>query len=120
MRCYICGKTILIKRTIKTLFSFKPVFRCESCKRRYQVFPFKQVIPKENGLFYLYSLFMEDNSLNWQAFNDEVSDWFNEVLKISKKDDYIFWLDKIDFKLLEILDDVGKNIYILTKSSLDI
>lgn len=118
MRCYICGKTILIKRTIKTLFSFKPIFKCKSCKQKHELFPFRQVIPKEKGQFYLDSLFMDDNDYNWIAFNDEVSEWFKKTLKKCNKGDFIFWFDKIDLNTLEILDNVGENIYILTKKAL--
>lgn len=82
------------------------------------MFLFKQVIPKENGEFYLYSMFAEDNDFNWLAFNDEVAVWFKKVLKKVKTNDFIFWFDKIDYETLEILDNVGNNIYILTKSAL--
>lgn len=118
MRCYICGKIILGKRTIKTLFNFKPIFRCNSCAKKYDLYPFMQVIPKENGQFYLYSLFIKENDYNWLAFNDEVAKWFLMIFKKTTKDDYIFWFDKIDLKTLEILDGVAKNIYILTKNAL--
>lgn len=118
MRCYICGKAIIFKRTLKTLFKFKPTFRCDSCKRRYQIFPFMQVIPKMGGMFYLYSLFTDDNDLNWLAFNDEVAKWFNTIIKKAKIGDYVFWLDKIDISTLEALDNLGNDIYILTKGIL--
>lgn len=118
MHCYICGKAIIIKRTIKTLFNIKPFFRCKNCKRRYPIYPFKQVIPKENGEFFLYSLFTEPNDFDWLAFNDEVDEWFNKIKKKCKINDFIFWLDKIDLKTLEILDNVGNDIYILTKDIL--
>lgn len=116
MRCYICGKAISIKRTIKTLFKLTPIFRCSSCQKKYKLYLFRQDVPKESGMFYLYSLFKEDNDLNWLAFNDEVSQWFMKTLNKVNKGDYVFWLDKIDIDTLKTLDNVGNDVYILTKA----
>lgn len=120
MRCYICGKIIIINRTIKTLFKNEPVFRCSSCKRRYEPLTTLQVIPKEKGSFYIYSLFLEDNDLNWLAFNEETANWFKEIISKAKNNDCAFWLNKIDVKILETLDGLYDDIYILNKVIMEI
>lgn len=120
MRCYICGKKIKVKRNIQTLFKFKLEFRCFSCKRKYFVDINEQIFPKENGLFYIYSLFLEDNEFNWLAFNNEINKWFKEVLEKKTEEDLIIWIDKIDHNLIQKLEHIGQNIYILTKTIFDI
>lgn len=120
MHCYICGKVIIIKRTIKTLFVNEPSFRCNACKRRYKTLFSLQVIPKENGSFYIYSLFLEENDLNWLAFNEEVSSWFNEIKNKITINDYILWLNKIEINILENLDCLYHDVYILNKAIIEI
>ncbi|NLN50877.1 MAG: hypothetical protein GX149_04565 [Acholeplasmataceae bacterium] len=120
MRCYICGRSVFKKRTIKTLFTTILTFRCYACKLKYPTFQIEQVIPKHLGLFYLTSLFKEDNKFNLLAFNTEISKWFLRTLEKKQPEDLILWLDKIDLKIIELLDFIAKDIYILSKTILTI
>lgn len=120
MRCYICGKIIIVKRTIKTLFKTEPIFRCSSCKRRYETLTSLQVIPKDKGCFYIYSLFLEDNDLNWLAFNEEVADWFKDIISKMNKNDCLLWLDKVNVNILENLDCLYSDVYILNKAIMEV
>lgn len=120
MRCYICGKPTVIKRTIKTLFKTEPVYKCPSCRRKYPIFINEQIIPKENGIFHIYSFFIEENDVNWLSLNKEVSYWFYKILQKKKKNDLILWLDEIDLDIIELLDLMNDNVYVLIKTVLDI
>ncbi len=120
MRCYICGKPTVVKRTIKTLFITEPIFKCHSCNRKYPVTLNKQVIPKENGNFHIYSFFIEEIDISWLSLSIEASYWFKEILKVKKYDDLVLWLDEIDLDLIKSLDTINNDIYVLIKTTLDI
>ncbi len=66
----------------------------------------------------VYSLFADKNNLPLTAYNKEIKDWFLMVLKEKQKEDLILYLDKLDQSLLNNLDLVKGNIYILTKTQL--
>lgn len=114
MRCYICGKIYYHKRNLKTLFKHKISYRCLSCEKKYKLNINYQVIPKENGVFHIISLFNEKNNFNLLAFNEEISDIINHILKEMKKKDTFLWVDEIKDETLKYLDEILEDIYLLT------
>lgn len=120
MRCYICGKPTVVKRTIKTLFKTEPIFKCYSCSNKYPIIRTEQIIPKENGNFYIYSLFIEENDLSWISLTKEANKWFEEILSEISLNDLIIWQDEINLDIIELLDNINNNVYVLIKTFIEI
>lgn len=114
MYCLVCGKIFNIKRTLRTLFKEDLSFICISCKKKYKPSLVTQIIPKLNGVFKITSFFYEDNNIKIEIFYKDIINWFKDCNKDLTKDNYLLWLDKIDLKLIDLLEGANGNFHILT------
>jgi len=84
--------------------------------KKYPTYITVQVIPKDNGLIYITSLFKEENNFNLLAYNNEIKKWFLETINSMNEADIIIWIDEVSDELIPHLDLLDNDIYLLTKT----
>ena len=119
MVCRNCGSLFLKRRSIKDLFSLKEDTICPGCYKKYQFNINYEVIPLDNHLLEIITLYPKQIYINFACFEDLAKELLGYLKKISKNKhiEYVRIL-RIDDEIIEYYECLArkknKNILILT------
>lgn len=116
MKCLICNNEIVIKRNWETLFSKQKHLVCDKCYKKYPIKITYQVIPVQNKLVQIYSLFSKKYSFDRHAYSCEMGRLIKYILKRINKNDIFLYTKNIEdiYDDLEIISLLGKDIFIVS------
>lgn len=123
MKCLICNKSFNVKRKLSTLLKKEMVFVCDTCYKRYPINLNYQIIPIDNHLVHIYTLFDFKIYFKGDPFIIEYSKIFDFLNSKHKNELILLYKDLIlsdkEFNNLEIISKaLDKDIIILSYSAI--
>ena len=89
MKCLVCDKEFNEKRFLSDLFRTKKYYVCLNCLKNNPIDIQFNIVPLDNHMLEIVSLFPKDRHINYDGYIDEYSKVYQKLLETKKNEQVI-------------------------------
>ena len=106
MKCLVCDKEFNEKRFLSDLFRTKKYYVCLNCLKNNPIDIQFNIVPLDNHMLEIVSLFPKDRHINYDGYIDEYSKVYQKLLE-TKKNEQVIMCDSfiLNEKKMNIFND---------------